>query len=116
MKIILVHNTYQQPGGEDAAFRNEYNLLTKAGHEVVRYVRSNHDVSHYVSVRQLALAKRTIWASDTREEFRQLLLRERPEIVHVHNTFLRSEERRVGKSVDRGVRGIVNKKVRVEIA
>src|SRR5438876_9610504 len=67
MKIILVHNTYQQPGGEDAAFRNEYNLLTKAGHEVVRYVRSNHDVSHYVSVRQLALAKRTIWASDTRE-------------------------------------------------
>src|SRR5207248_2133269 len=88
MKIILVHNTYQQPGGEDAAFRNEYNLLTKAGHEVVRYVRSNHDVSHYVSVRQLALAKRTIWASDTREEFRQLLLRERPEIVHVHNTFL----------------------------
>src|SRR2546429_1099631 len=88
MKIILVHNTYQQPGGEDAAFRNEYNLLTKAGHEVVRYVRRNHDVSHYVSVRQLALAKRTIWASDTREEFRQLLLRERPEIVHVHNTFL----------------------------
>jgi len=88
MKIVLVHNTYQQPGGEDAAFRNEYNLLTKAGHEVVRYVRSNHDVSHYVSVRQLALAKRTIWASDTREEFRQLLLRERPEIVHVHNTFL----------------------------
>ena len=88
MKIVLVHNTYQQPGGEDAAFRNECNLLTKAGHEVVVYVRSNHDVSHYVSVRQLALAKRTIWASDTREEFRQLLLREKPQIVHVHNTFL----------------------------
>jgi glycosyltransferase involved in cell wall biosynthesis len=88
MKIVLVHNTYQQPGGEDAAFRNEYNLLTKAGHEVVPYVRSNHDASHYISVRQLALAKRTIWASDTRKEFRQLLLQEKPQIVHVHNTFL----------------------------
>jgi glycosyltransferase involved in cell wall biosynthesis len=88
MKIVLVHNTYQQPGGEDAAFRNECNLLTQAGHEVVVYERSNHDVSHYVSVRQLTLAKRTIWASNTRKEFRQLLLREKPHIVHVHNTFV----------------------------
>ena len=83
-----MHNTYQQPGGEDAVFRNECNLLTKAGHEVVVYVRSNHEVSDYVGVRQLALAKRTIWASDTREEFSRLLLREKPQIVHVHNTFL----------------------------
>lgn len=83
-----MHNSYQQPGGEDAAFRNECRLLREAGHEVVEYVRSNHDVSHYVSVRQLALAKRTIWASDTREEFRRLLFREKPEIVHVHNTFV----------------------------
>lgn len=88
MKIVLVHNTYQQPGGEDAAFQNERNLLTKAGHEVVVYVRSNHDAAQYVSVRQLALAKRAIWASDTREEFSRLLLREKPQIVHIHNTFL----------------------------
>jgi glycosyltransferase involved in cell wall biosynthesis len=88
MKIVMVHNTYQLPGGEDAAFRNECNLLTQAGHEVVVYERSNHEVSQYVSIRQLALAKRTIWASDTRKEFRQLLLREKPHIVHVHNTFM----------------------------
>jgi glycosyltransferase involved in cell wall biosynthesis len=89
MKIVLVHNTYQQPGGEDTVFRNERDLLKSAGHEIVEYQRSNEDASHYVSIRQLALAKRTIWASDTRREFRQLLLRERPDIVHVHNTFVR---------------------------
>jgi glycosyltransferase involved in cell wall biosynthesis len=88
MKIVLVHNTYQQPGGEDIVFRNECELLRRAGHEVVEYQRSNHEVSQYVSVRQLVLAKRTIWASDTRREFRQLLLRERPHIVHIHNTFV----------------------------
>jgi glycosyltransferase involved in cell wall biosynthesis len=88
MKIIVVHNTYQQQGGEDIVFRNECELLKRAGHEVVEYQRSNHDVSQYVSIRQLALAKRTIWARDTRREFRQLLLRERPHIVHVHNTFV----------------------------
>lgn len=88
MKIVIVHNTYQQPGGEDIVFRNECELLKSAGHEVVEYQRSNLDAANYVSVRQLALAKRTIWASDTRREFRQLLLRERPHIVHVHNTFV----------------------------
>ena len=88
MKIVLVHNTYQQPGGEDAAFWNECNLLTQGGHEVVVYRRSNHDVSQYVSLRQLTLAKRTIWASDTRKEFQQLLRQEKPNLVHVHNTFL----------------------------
>ncbi len=88
MKIVIVHNTYREPGGEDIVFRNECELLKSAGHEVIEYQRSNHDASQYVSVRQLVLAKNTIWASDTRREFHQLLLRERPEVVHVHNTFV----------------------------
>ena len=37
---------------------------------------------------RLALAKQTIWASNTRREFRQLLQREKPHIVHIHNTFV----------------------------
>jgi glycosyltransferase involved in cell wall biosynthesis len=88
MKIVLVHNSYQQPGGEDIVFGQERDLLRSRGHEVVEYVRSNHEVKQFVSLRQLALAKRTIWAGDTRREFRQLLLRERPNVVHVHNTFV----------------------------
>ncbi len=88
MKIVVVHNTYQQPGGEDIVFRNECDLLKGAGHEVIEYQRSNHDVSQFVAVRQLALAKNTIWASDTRRKFRQLLEQERPDVVHVHNTFV----------------------------
>ena len=88
MKIVVVHNTYQQPGGEDAVFRSERDLLLRAGHEVVEYQRSNDDVPRYVSIRRLALATRTIWARDTRRDFRALLERERPDVVHVHNTFV----------------------------
>src|SRR5258708_12911329 len=88
MKIVVVHNTYQQPGGEDIVFRNECELLKSAGHEVIEYQRSNQDVSNFVSIRQLALAKRTIWASDIRREFRPLLLPQKPDIVHIHITFL----------------------------
>jgi glycosyltransferase involved in cell wall biosynthesis len=88
VKILLVHNTYQQPGGEDVVFHQERTLLEKAGHEVIAYQRSNFEVDRYTGLRRLDLAKRTIWASDTKREFSRLLRREQPELVHVHNTFV----------------------------
>jgi len=88
MKIVAVHNTYQQPGGEDICFQSERNLLRDAGHEVVEYLRSNVEVEQFRGlIGQASLAKHTIWAGDTRREFRDLLVREKPDIVHVHNTF-----------------------------
>jgi len=88
VKIVLVHNTYQQPGGEDAVFEQEQQMLLHAGHQVITYCRSNWDVDSYSGIRRIGLAKRTIWASDTRQEFLQLLRREKPDVVHVHNTFV----------------------------
>src|SRR5580704_10362505 len=88
MKIVMVHNSYQQPGGEDASFRNARDLLKSAGHEIIEYLRSNDEAKKFVSLGKLALAKQTIWAGDTRREFRELLEREMPDIVHVQNTFV----------------------------
>ena len=89
MKIILVHNTYQQPGGEDVVFEQERQLLSTSGHEVATYVRSNHENDSSSLIDRISLAKRTIWASDTRQEFAALLRRQRPDVVHVHNSFMR---------------------------
>ena len=36
----------------------------------------------------LSLLLQTIWASDSRKDFRELLRRERPDLVHFHNTFM----------------------------
>ena len=88
MKIVLVHNTYQQPGGEDVIFEQEQQMLLHAGHQVITYCRSNWDADSYLGIRRIGLAKRTVWASDTRREFLQLLQREKPDVVHVHNTFV----------------------------
>jgi glycosyltransferase involved in cell wall biosynthesis len=88
VKILLVHNTYQQPGGEDVVFQQERALLERAGHEVMAYQRSNFEVDAYTGLRRLDLAKRTIWASDTKRDFSRLLRREGPDLVHVHNTFI----------------------------
>jgi glycosyltransferase involved in cell wall biosynthesis len=88
LKILIVHNAYQQPGGEDVAFSQEQQMLERAGQQVVVYRRSNWEVEAYRGIRRISLAKRTIWASDTRQEFAQLLSREKPDVVHVHNTFV----------------------------
>jgi glycosyltransferase involved in cell wall biosynthesis len=88
MKIVMVHNTYQQAGGEDISFHNVRNLLKNTGHTIVEYLRDNHAANEFVSLKKLALAARTIWSSDTRVEFRELLLREKPAVVHVQNTFM----------------------------
>jgi len=88
VKIILVHNSYQQPGGEDVIFEQERKMLEDAGHRVVAYCRSNWDAEAYPGIRRLSLAKRTIWASDTRRHFVRLLQQEKPDLVHVHNTFV----------------------------
>ncbi|MGH9573832.1 MAG: glycosyltransferase family 4 protein [Candidatus Acidiferrales bacterium] len=87
MKILLVHNSYQQPGGEDVVFRAEHDLLAEAGHGVSVYVRSNHEISSYNSLQKASLAPRTVWAWDTLKEMRQLIAGERPDVVHFHNTF-----------------------------
>jgi glycosyltransferase involved in cell wall biosynthesis len=88
MKIVLVHNQYQQGGGEDVVFAQECRNLKRAGHEVVIYRRSNSEIKDSAPLGRLALAKDTIWSTRTRRDFAQLLARETPDIVHVHNTFV----------------------------
>ena len=88
LKILLVHNTYQQPGGEDVVFEQEHRLLLDAGHEVTTFNRSNWDADSYGGLRVLSLAKRTVWASDTRSDVARILNEKKPDVVHIHNTFV----------------------------
>jgi len=46
MRILRIHNRYRSgaPGGEDAVFDAESHLLESAGHELIRYERSNDEM------------------------------------------------------------------------
>jgi glycosyltransferase involved in cell wall biosynthesis len=88
VKVVLVHNSYQQPGGEDVVFEQESRMLKNAGHNVTLYQRSNWEEEGYRGVKKISLAKKTLWASDTRRDFLRLLGDQQPEVVHVHNTFM----------------------------
>lgn len=84
MKCLMVHNSYQQSGGEDQVFNAEARLLEAHGHDVVRFT------AHNDAVRELApaaLAMKTIWNHAAARDARAVMRRERPQVVHVHNTF-----------------------------
>jgi glycosyltransferase involved in cell wall biosynthesis len=88
MKILLVHTTYQQPGGEDVVFEQEHRLLQRAAHTVVRFQRSNCDAERYSGLARINLAARTIWSEESKRQLAEVLRREQPNLVHVHNTFM----------------------------
>jgi glycosyltransferase involved in cell wall biosynthesis len=85
---MLVHNKYQQPGGEDVVFEQERRLLQHAGHQVVTYQRSNVEIDESVTGRRIKLVKNIVSSADTLREFTDLLAQEKPQLVHVHNTFV----------------------------
>jgi glycosyltransferase involved in cell wall biosynthesis len=88
VKILVVHNPYKQLGGEDIVFQQECRVLRRGGHEVLTYCRSNDEIKSMGALQKISLAPRTIWASDSKKQLAALLAKEKPEIVHVHNTFI----------------------------
>src|SRR5688572_5380678 len=83
MKLLLVHNYYQQRGGEDVVFESEAGLLEDHHHRVLRYTARNDGIGDLPG---LTLGRKAIWNGDTYGELRNVLRRERPAVVHVHNT------------------------------
>jgi len=103
MKILIVHNFYQQPGGEDVVFAQERALLERKGHTVLTYTRSNHELNDATAANQLKLVKNMLWADDSRRDIQKLLREERPDIVHTHNTFFTISASIFGACKDAGV-------------
>jgi len=88
MKILLIHNAYQQPGGEDVVVAAETTLLRERGHHVVTYFRSNHELDQLSKSRRLLLVKDIIHSEHSKRDIHELLRREEADLVHVHNTFM----------------------------
>jgi glycosyltransferase involved in cell wall biosynthesis len=86
LKVLLVHNYYLLPGGEDEVLRREKMLLVNAGHPVIEYSRQNSEIAGYSLARKAGLAFRTIWAGDSYHHIESLLKKERPNVAHFHNT------------------------------
>lgn len=84
MRILMVHNHYQQPGGEDQVFEAESRVLEQQGHSVVRMHRRYSDL---VNMSHAKIARESVWSGETYREVRDTIRREGVQVAHFHNTF-----------------------------
>ena len=84
--ILIVHNYYQIPGGEDTVVANEKKMLEKHGHKVTLYSRNNAELKKMPRLRKIFLPITTVFNPRTYRDIKKLIKQENIEVVHVHNT------------------------------
>lgn len=85
MNILILHNSYQHAGGEDAVVDAEVALLARAGHEVRAIVVGNDSI---VGVHAKVRAFINVAHDPARADWMDKLIDDsRPDLVHVHNFF-----------------------------
>lgn len=84
--ILIVHNYYQFPGGEDTVVANEKKMLEDHGHKVVLYSRNNSELKEMSKLQKLTLPFTTVFNPRTYRDIKELIKIEQIDIVHVHNT------------------------------
>ncbi|MFO7700181.1 MAG: glycosyltransferase [Acidimicrobiia bacterium] len=84
MKILMLHNRYQIPGGEDVSTHMQVDLLRSAGHHVELFEDSNDRVDEIGVVRSAAKA---IWSVEAHRTVKRLLDADRYDLMHVQNFF-----------------------------
>lgn len=85
LRILLVHNRYRLPGGEDAVFAAERALLESHGHTVIPYERDNRELDGH-PLRTLLLPFTAVFSLRTLREVGAAIRQNNIDLVHVHNT------------------------------
>jgi glycosyltransferase involved in cell wall biosynthesis len=86
MRILFIHNHYQQPGGEDRAVELESKLLQEKGHPVKVLFFENRGITDSLIQKAMTL-KNAIHNSRSAALLRRVIQEFSPDIIHVHNLF-----------------------------
>ncbi|WIX80083.1 glycosyltransferase family 4 protein [Amycolatopsis carbonis] len=89
MKVLVVHNRYrsEQPSGENNVVDAETALLAAGGVRVSLFERRSDDIAAMSLPRKALVPGRVPWNRAARAELTARLQVERPDVVHIHNTF-----------------------------
>jgi glycosyltransferase involved in cell wall biosynthesis len=87
MKILIVHNHYQQLGGEHTYVAAQIALLQQHGHQVILCTRDNNEIQDYSLPEKALFFPRTVFSRQMYDQITELVRSERPDVAHVHNVF-----------------------------
>ncbi|QIL77541.1 glycosyltransferase family 4 protein [Hymenobacter sp. HDW8] len=85
MRILLLHNRYQQAGGEDVVFRAELELLRAHGHPVDTLEFDNDNIQSAWD--KLLTGARSLYNPSSARLLKKTIEDFRPDIIHLHNFF-----------------------------
>lgn len=85
MRVLIVHNRYQQAGGEDNVVTSETALLRERGHVVEVLLSSNDHIQGALS--QVKASITAVYSPQGKTMMAQAIKRTKPDVVHVHNFF-----------------------------
>jgi len=87
MRILFVHNRYQQSGGEDVVVQSESRLLSRMGHEVEVWEENNDSIVSRLDA--LRTGFQSVYSFQHAQEMRERIRVFKPDLVHIHNFFPR---------------------------
>lgn len=68
--VLIVHNYYQIPGGEDMVVANEKKMLERHGHKVILYSRNNSEIKEMSYFQKMKLPFTTIFNFKTYKDIK----------------------------------------------
>ncbi len=86
MKIIQMHNRYRLEGGTDRVADATVELLRAHGEDVYYFSQHSGDIAPSFTARLRAFAG-SIYSPSAAKKMAEVLQRERPDVVHVHNLY-----------------------------
>lgn len=87
MKILILHNRYKMPGGEDSVLDSEVELLIEKGNMVETLIWDNKDISTFSDKIKTGIF--SVYNPYSADVLRKKIIDFNPEIIHVHNFFPR---------------------------
>lgn len=85
MRVLLVHNRYQQKGGEDSVVQAEMDILRGHGAHV-ELLQGDNDHIHG-TLNKIRASAEVVYSRRWATEVDRAIARAKPDLVHVHNWF-----------------------------
>jgi len=102
MKVLIIHNEYGRPSGEEAAVAAVAELLRAQGRQVLSYTKSSAAIPSLRFGAVQAFFK-GVYCRSARREVARLIEAEKPDVVNVHNVFPLISPAVLGECRRRGV-------------
>lgn len=87
MKVLVVHNYYQEKGGEYVAVTNQINLFKSNGIDSSLFTKESLEFKSQPIAEKIFAIPETIYSRKSYNEIKAIVEQEKPDVAHVHNVF-----------------------------